>query len=147
MPQRSPRFDAWGRAEGRWCAAETGLGACISPIRLGGTRASGIDLNKPRSRTALAALALAGARHGFTAAEFTAKARQLNTCADYTIRQRAYDLRKLRGKGPRRQAGEGSGRHADQAGYNFWGVVQAAAVAQLFGVVHGGPKAQDGTQT
>ena len=70
------------------------------PARLGATRTGGIDLNKPRIRTALAAaLALAAAPHGFTVAEFTAKARLLNTRADYTIRQGAYDLRKLRGKG------------------------------------------------
>ena len=70
------------------------------PARLGTTRTGGIDLNKPRIRTALAAaLALATAPHGFTAAEFTAKAQLLNTRGDYTIRQGAYDLRKLRGKG------------------------------------------------
>jgi hypothetical protein len=69
------------------------------PARIGAIRTGGIDLNKPRIRTALAAaLALAAAPHGFTAAEFTAKARQLNTRADYTTRQGAYDLRKLRGK-------------------------------------------------
>ena len=70
------------------------------PSRLGATRTGGIDLNKPRIRAALgAALALAAAPHGFTVAEFTAKARQLHARADYTIRQGAYDLRKLRGKG------------------------------------------------
>ena len=70
------------------------------PSRIGATRTGGIDLNKPRIRTALAAaLALAAAPHGFTVAEFTAKAQQLNRRADYTIRQGAYDLRKLRGKG------------------------------------------------
>ena len=68
------------------------------PSRIGATRTGGIDLNKPRIRTALAAaLALAAAPHGFTVAEFTAKARLLNRHADYTIRQGAYDLRKLRG--------------------------------------------------
>jgi len=70
------------------------------PSRIGATRTGGIDLNKPRIRTALAAaLAPAAAPHGFTVAEFTAKAQQLNRRADYTIRQGAYDLRKLRGKG------------------------------------------------
>jgi len=69
------------------------------PSRIGATRTGGIDLNKPRLRTALAAaLALAAAPHGFTVTEFTAKARQLNRHLDYTIRQGAYDLRKLRGK-------------------------------------------------
>ena len=52
-----------------------------------------------RIRAALsAALALAAAPHGFTAAEFTAKIQQVNKHADYTARQGAYDLRKLRGK-------------------------------------------------
>ena len=69
------------------------------PSRLGATRTGGIDLNKPRIRAALsAALALAAAPHGFTAAEFTAKVQQVNNHADYTARQGAYDLRKLRGK-------------------------------------------------
>ena len=70
------------------------------PSRIGATRTGGIDLNKPRIRAALAAaLALAAAPHGFTVAQFTAKAQHLNTHTDYTIRQGAYDLRKLRGKG------------------------------------------------
>ena len=69
------------------------------PSRLGATRTGGIDLNKPRIRAALsAALALAAAPHGFTVAEFTAKVQQANKHADYTTRQGAYDLRKLRGK-------------------------------------------------
>jgi hypothetical protein len=69
------------------------------PSRLGATRTGGIDLNKPRIRAALsAALALAAAPHGFTVAEFTAKVQQVNKHADYTTRQGAYDLRKLRGK-------------------------------------------------
>jgi len=69
------------------------------PSRIGVTRTGGIDLNKPRIRAALsAALALAAAPHGFTVAEFTAKVQQVNKHADYTTRQGAYDLRKLRGK-------------------------------------------------
>ncbi len=70
------------------------------PSQLGATRVGGIDLNKPRIRAALAAaLALAAAPRGFTVAEHTAKARLLDRHTDYTIRQAAYDLRKLRGKG------------------------------------------------
>jgi hypothetical protein len=70
------------------------------PARIGTTRTGGIDLNKPRIRAALAAaLALAAAPRGFTVAEFTARVRRLDGHADYTIRQGAYDLRKLRGKG------------------------------------------------
>ena len=70
------------------------------PARIGATRTGGIDLNKPRIRAALAAaLALAAAPHGFTVAEFTAKVCSLTRQDGYTLRQGAYDLRKLRGKG------------------------------------------------
>lgn len=70
----------------------------------GATRTGGIDLNKPRIRAALpAALALTPAPAGFTAAEFTAKVCRLTRHDGYTTRQAAYDLRKLRGKGPHRQ--------------------------------------------
>ena len=70
------------------------------PAHAGSGRIAGIDLNKPRIRAALsAALALAPAPGGFTAAEFTAKVRHLTRQDGYTTRQAAYDLRKLRGKG------------------------------------------------
>ncbi|HXP19448.1 MAG TPA: hypothetical protein VN840_07365 [Streptosporangiaceae bacterium] len=69
------------------------------PSRIGATRVGGIDLSKPRIRAALAAaLALAAAPHGFTAAEFTARVCRMTGQAGYTTRQAAYDLRKLRGK-------------------------------------------------
>jgi hypothetical protein len=58
-------------------------------------------MTRPRTRAALAAaLALAVAPAGFTVAEFTAKARAMTgqTPEGYSIRQGAYDLRKLRGK-------------------------------------------------
>jgi hypothetical protein len=75
------------------------LDELATPSTLGVTRVGGIDLDKPRMRHALAAvLALAAAPHGFTVAEFSAKVHALTgqTDADYTIRQAAYDLRKLR---------------------------------------------------
>ena len=68
---------------------------------LGASRVGGVDLNKPRMRDALrAALALAAAPNGFTVAEFTAKVHALTgqTATGYSVRQAAYDLRKLRGK-------------------------------------------------
>jgi hypothetical protein len=69
------------------------------PARIGATRTGGIDLNKPRSRAALAAaLALAIAPGGFTVADFAAKVRDLTGQAGCTIRNAACDLRKLRGK-------------------------------------------------
>jgi hypothetical protein len=52
-------------------------------------------------RDALSAvLALAPAPHGFTVGEFAAKVHALTGTSDaqYSIRQAAYDLRKLRGK-------------------------------------------------
>jgi hypothetical protein len=70
-----------------------------APARIGAVRTGGIDLNKPRMRAALAAaLALAPAPHGFTAAEFAAKVAGMTGRHGYTTRQAAYDLRKLRGK-------------------------------------------------
>jgi hypothetical protein len=69
------------------------------PCQLGRTKVGGVDLNKPRTRAALAAvLALAAAPRGFTVAELTAKVQQMTGQTSYTIRQAAYDLRKLRGK-------------------------------------------------
>ena len=69
--------------------------------RLGATHVGGVDLNKQRMRDALSAvLALAPAPHGFTVSDFAAKVHAMTgtSDADYTIRQAAYDLRKLRGK-------------------------------------------------
>jgi hypothetical protein len=71
------------------------------PSQIGATRVGGVDLNKPRIRAALAAvLALAAAPAGFTVADLAAKVHAMTgqTDTDYTIRQAAYDLRKLRGK-------------------------------------------------
>jgi hypothetical protein len=71
------------------------------PTQIGATRVGGIDLNRPRMRAALAAvLALTAAPGGFTVAQFTTKVHTMTgqTDHDYTVRQGAYDLRKLRGK-------------------------------------------------
>src|SRR5216683_2690739 len=69
------------------------------PAQAGARRIAGIDLNKPRIRAALAAaLALAPAPGGFTVAGHAARVRQITGHDGYTIRQAAYDLRKLRGK-------------------------------------------------
>ena len=68
---------------------------------LGATRIGGVDLNKKRMREALSAvLALAPAPHGFTVGDFAAKVHAMAGTSDaaYSIRQAAYDLRKLRGK-------------------------------------------------
>jgi hypothetical protein len=71
------------------------------PAQIGTTRVGGVDVNKPRIRAALsAALALSTAPSGFTVTEFTTKVHTMTgqTDSDYTTRQGAYDLRKLRGK-------------------------------------------------
>ena len=69
------------------------------PAEAGTRRIAGIDLNNPRIRAALAAaLALAPAPGGFTAAGHTAKVAAMTGLAGYTTRQAAYDLRKLRAK-------------------------------------------------
>jgi hypothetical protein len=69
------------------------------PSQVGATRTGGIDLNKPRIRAVLAAvLALAPAPGGFTVADLAARVSAMTGPAGYTIRQAAYDLRKLRGK-------------------------------------------------
>jgi hypothetical protein len=72
------------------------------PAQLGRTRVGGISLDSPRNRTVLAAVvALSPAPKGFTIADLAAKVHAMTgqTEADYTIRQAAYDLRKLRAKG------------------------------------------------
>lgn len=72
------------------------------PSQIGATRVGGVDVNKPRTRSALhAVLALAIAPEGFTVAQLTDKVQTLTGQDDsgYSTRQAAYDLRKLRGKG------------------------------------------------
>jgi len=71
------------------------------PSQIGTTRVGGIDLNRPRMRSAMAAvLALSAAPEGFTVADLAARVQAMTgqAEADYTVRQAAYDLRKLRGK-------------------------------------------------
>jgi hypothetical protein len=70
------------------------------PCQVGATKVGGVDLNKPRLRTALpAVLALSAAPGGFTVADLAAKVNASTGDSAYTVRQAAYDLRKLRGKG------------------------------------------------
>jgi len=69
------------------------------PAQVGATRTGGLDLNKPRMRAVLAAaLALAIAPGGFTVADLAARVSAMPGHDGYTIRNAAYDLRKLRGK-------------------------------------------------
>jgi hypothetical protein len=69
------------------------------PAQLGRTRLGGISLDSPRTRRVLAAVAaLSPAPKGFTVAELAAKVHATTgqTDRDYSVRQAAYDLRKLR---------------------------------------------------
>lgn len=69
-----------------------------TPSQIGAVRVGGIDTNKPRIRAAMNAVTtLAIAPDGFSVADFAATVRS-QTGRDYTTRQAAYDLRKLRGK-------------------------------------------------
>jgi hypothetical protein len=72
------------------------------PSQVGNTRVGGVDINRSRIRAALAAvLALASSPAGFTVAELSSKVRAMTgqRPTDYTVRQAAYDPKKLRGKG------------------------------------------------
>ena len=70
------------------------------PAQSVASRIGGIALNKPRIRAVLAATAaLAPAPGGFTVANFAARAQAMTGQETFTIRQAAYDLRKLRGNG------------------------------------------------
>jgi hypothetical protein len=72
------------------------------PSMLGRTRVGGVDLNKPRIRTVLAAvLALAASPTGFSVSDLMANIANTTRDTDhaYTRRQTAYDLKKLRAKG------------------------------------------------
>ena len=78
--------------------ADGTLDTLVAPARVGATRVGGIDLNKPRSRAVFAAtVALSVAPDGFTVADLAAKVHTM-TGNDYTVRQAAYDLKKLRAK-------------------------------------------------
>jgi hypothetical protein len=68
------------------------------PARIGATRVGGIDLNKPRMRAAPAAvLALTAPAPRLHRGRPRRPVQQMTGQAGYTIRQAAYDLRKLRG--------------------------------------------------
>jgi hypothetical protein len=71
------------------------------PSMVGQTRVGGVDINRSRMRLVMrAAVALATAPKGFTARDVTGKVQALGGLAyqDYSTRQAAYDLKKLRGK-------------------------------------------------
>jgi hypothetical protein len=68
---------------------------------VGQTRVGGVDINKPRMRAVLeAVITLSANPSGFSSSEVAAQVRAIITAqdAEYTARQAAYDLKKLRGK-------------------------------------------------
>src|SRR5674476_582967 len=72
-----------------------------NPSQIGASRVGGVDINKPRARAVLSAvLALAVSPDGFTIGDLADKVRSLTgqNEQEYTVRQAAYDLRKLRAK-------------------------------------------------
>ena len=68
------------------------------PSTLGRTRVGGVDINRLRTRTTLhAVIALAAKPDGFSVSDLAHKIHGIAGDTTYTIRQAAYDLRKLRG--------------------------------------------------
>jgi len=68
------------------------------PSMIGATRVGGIDLDKARARSVLAAVvALAAAPDGFSVADLATKVHAITGEDTYSTRQAAYDIRKLRG--------------------------------------------------
>lgn len=68
------------------------------PSQVGQTRVGGVNVNQPRMRAVIeAVIGLAAAPQGFRCADLADKVQQ-STTSNYTPRQAAYDLKKLRGK-------------------------------------------------
>lgn len=70
------------------------------PAQVGGTRVGGVDLNRSRMRLVVqGVLALCTSPRGFTAGDLAETVRRSAGAAfQYSVRQAAYDIRKLRGK-------------------------------------------------
>lgn len=78
--------------------SEDSLDNWLNPSQVGRTRVGGVNINQPRMRAVIeAVIALAAAPHGFRCADLANKV-QNSAIRDYTPRQAAYDLKKLRGK-------------------------------------------------
>jgi hypothetical protein len=86
---------------GRCFVSDETLNQLPLPSQVGSTRVGGIDLNKPRTRAALAAaLSLSLSPKGFIVSEFASRVQSITGQSDsqYGKRRAAYDLKKLRGK-------------------------------------------------
>jgi len=69
------------------------------PSSVGKTRVGGLDFNKPRTRRVMeSVVSLSTAPAGFTASQLANRTKELGGPSDYTSRQAAYDIRKLRAK-------------------------------------------------
>ena len=70
-----------------------------SPSYVGKARVGGLDFNKARTRLVMeGVLSLATSPSGFTASQLASRTKELGGPSDYTSRQAAYDIRKLRAK-------------------------------------------------
>lgn len=79
--------------------ADSTLENLPAPTKLGKTRVGGLDINKPRTRLVLdSVLSLSTSPRGFTASDLTSRTKELGGPSDYSARQAAYDIRKLRAK-------------------------------------------------
>lgn len=87
------------------CIGEARLDELPTSSQVGQTRVGGVDLNQPRMRAVVEAMmGLSPAPHGFCCSDLAAKVREI-TRGEYTSRQAAYDLKKLRGKNVVRKVG------------------------------------------
>lgn len=87
------------------CIGEARLDELPTPSQVGQTRVGGVDINKPRMRAVMeAVMGLSPAPQGFSCSELAAKVKEA-TASEYTSRQAAYDLKKLRGKNVVRKMG------------------------------------------
>lgn len=83
------------------CINPAQLDALSTPAQVGQTRVGGVDLTKPRTRAVIeAVLGLAAAPQGFSVSQVATHVQAVMGVSDteYTPRQAAYDLKKLRGK-------------------------------------------------
>lgn len=83
------------------CINPAQLDELTKPAQVGRTRVGGVDLTQFRMRAVMeAVIGLASAPYGFSVSEVVARVQAISraTGHDYTTRQAAYDLKKLRGK-------------------------------------------------
>lgn len=88
--------------------SDTTLDELHTASQVGQTRVGGINLNQPRIRAVIeAVITLAAIPSGFTASELAAKVQAIMGVSEsqYSPRQAAYDLKKLRGKNLVRKIG------------------------------------------